>query len=122
MSGIRSESRQNARVIRKGRVRKKVIGTDTQPRLCVFRSLKYTYAQLVSDESGSTLVALSTRQLAAEGKSAKCKDSAKLLGTKIAELMKAKSISKCVFDRSGYIFHGRIAAICDGLREGGIQV
>lgn len=112
---------REGRAIRQKRVRKQILGTDEKPRLCVFRSLRYTYAQLISDESGNVLAAASTRSLVAEGKSTGCKESAALLGKRIAELAKEKQIERVVFDRNGYVYHGRVAAVADGAREGGLK-
>lgn len=114
-------SREDARIKRKQRVRKRVRGTDEKPRLCVYRSLKYTYAQLISDESGKVLGSASTRQVKGEEKSARCVESAKALGIKIAEIAKEKNISRVVFDRNGYLYHGRVAAVADGAREAGLE-
>ena len=112
-------SRGEARLIRKKRVRKQIKGTDTTPRLCVYRSLKFTYAQLISDESGTVLLSASTQ--GASEKSAKSVSSAQELGKKLAELAKAKQISSVVFDRNGYIYHGRVKAVADGAREAGLN-
>ena len=111
----------NKRLARKSRIRKKISGTSERPRLCIFKSLKYTYAQIISDEEGKVIVSASTKNNAAEGKSASCKESAKALGVKIAELAKSKNVSKVVFDRSGYIFHGRVSSLAEGAREGGLE-
>ena len=118
----KQNSRLESREARRLRVRKKVQGTDVKPRLCVFRSLRYTYAQLISDESGSVLATASTRDIEpAEGKSKGSVDSAKLVGVRIAELAKEKSIEQVVFDRNGYLYHGRVAAVAAGAREGGLK-
>ena len=114
-------TRKESRELKQRRVRKKVLGTDAQPRLCVFRSLQFTYAQLISDQSGKVMASASTREVTAEGKSRKCVDSAKLLGAKMAELAKAASVEQVVFDRNGYIFHGRVKAVADGAREAGLK-
>ena len=113
------KSREVARGRRRKRVRDRVQGTNEKPRLCVFRSNLYTYAQLISDESGQVIAAASTK--GAEGKSLRTVDCAKSLGMKIAELAKGKNIEKVVFDRNGYIYHGRIAAVAQGARDGGLQ-
>jgi len=114
----KAHTRDAARLRRKTRVRRTVVGTDTKPRLCVFRSNKFTYAQLVSDDNGHVIAAASTKEGSA--KSLRSVESAKALGLKIAELAKAKSIESVVFDRNGYIFHGRVAAVAEGAREGGL--
>jgi large subunit ribosomal protein L18 len=104
------------------RIRKKVLGTAERPRLNVYRSLNHIYVQVIDDLKGVTLVSAST----AEGKkepSAKGGNvaSAKTVGKTIAERAKAKGISKVVFDRGGYIYHGRVKAIADAAREAGLQ-
>ncbi len=112
-------SREGARLIRKQRVRKQIRGTDATPRLCVYRSLKFTYAQLISDESGKVLLSASTR--GSSEKSAKSVSSATELGKTVAALAKEKQITSIVFDRNGYLFHGRVKAVADGAREAGLQ-
>ncbi len=105
------------------RVRKKIQGTVERPRLCVFRSSKHIYAQLVDDERGATVAAVSTlsplylEKTAAKGK----KDAAKSVGVLIAELAKAKGVEQVIFDRNQYRYHGRIKAVAEGAREGGLK-
>ena len=104
------------------RIRKKVMGTSERPRLNVYRSLNHIYVQLIDDHKGQTLVSAST----AQGKKGERRTggnvaSAKEVGKKIAELAKAKGIGKVVFDRGGYIYHGRVKALADAAREGGLQ-
>jgi len=113
------KNREVARARRRKRVRDRVVGTNDKPRLCVFRSNLYTYAQLISDEDGRVLVAASTK--GGDGKSLRNVESAKSLGMKVAELAKAKNIETVVFDRNGYVYHGRIAAVAQGARDGGLQ-
>jgi large subunit ribosomal protein L18 len=120
-------SRQNPRVAarlkRKMRVRKKINGSSERPRLCVFRSSKHIYAQIIDDTKGATLVAASTlapeyKQMeAAKGKIG----NAQRVGALLAQKAKAKGISKVVFDRNGYIYHGRIRALADAAREAGLD-
>jgi len=120
-------SRQNPRVAarlkRKMRVRKKINGSSERPRLCVFRSSKHIYAQIIDDTKGATLVAASTlapeyKQMeAAKGKIG----NATRVGALLAQRAKAKGISKVVFDRNGYIYHGRIRALADAAREAGLD-
>ncbi|MCC6221096.1 MAG: 50S ribosomal protein L18 [Deltaproteobacteria bacterium] len=100
---------------------KKIRGSDARPRLCVFRSLRYTYAQLISDESAKVIVSASTKSMADTVSKRSSVDGAKELGQKIAELAKAKEISRIVFDRNGYVYHGRVAAVAQGAREGGLD-
>ncbi len=104
------------------RIRKKVMGTSERPRLNIYRSLNNIYAQVIDDLKGETIVAATT----AVGKKGERVTggnvaSAKNIGKKIAELAKAKGITKVVFDRGGYIYHGRIKALADAAREAGLQ-
>ena len=120
-------SKQNPRVAarlkRKMRVRKKINGSSERPRLCVFRSSKHIYAQIIDDIKGATLVAASTlapeyKQMeAAKGKIG----NAQRVGALLAQRAKAQGISKVVFDRNGYIYHGRIRALADAAREAGLD-
>ena len=119
--GFKRESKEVSRVTRKARVRKRIKGTDERPRLSVFRSLKYTYAQLISDESGAVIVSVSSKSVRADGKSSRSVETSNEVGKKIAELAKAKSITDVVFDRNGYIYHGRVAAVAAGAREAGLN-
>jgi large subunit ribosomal protein L18 len=102
------------------RIRKKLHGTAERPRLNVYRSLSHIYVQVIDDLSGKTLVSASTAE--AEGKkSGGNVAAAKQIGKAIAERAKAKGITKVVFDRGGYIYHGRVKALADAAREGGLQ-
>ena len=113
-----SEQRRTARTRRRARVRASVQGTDRRPRLSVFRSNKYIYLQVISDESGRTLAAVSTLG-SPKGLSL---ESAKALGAEIARKCKDLSIESLVFDRSGYRYHGRVKTIAESVREAGIGV
>ncbi|MGZ3721323.1 MAG: 50S ribosomal protein L18 [Bdellovibrionales bacterium] len=106
------------RLKNRARIRKKVDGAAERPRLTVFRSGRHIYAQIVDDAAGKTLVAYST--LEGEVKT-KNRDSAKKVGTEIAKRAIAKNIKSVVFDRSGYVFHGRVKAVADGAREAGLS-
>lgn len=106
---------------RKERVRKKIKGTTERPRLNVHRSNKHIYAQIIDDATGKTLVAASTKSKELEGLDAKKVDAAKKVGETIGKLAMEKGIDKVVFDRSGYIYHGRIKALADGAREAGLK-
>ncbi len=108
---------------RKLRIRQKISGTSEQPRLSVFRSSKHIYAQVVDDVSGSTLAHASTlsRDVRGEVAEATKSDAAKKVGQAIAKLLLAKGISKVVFDRNGYLYHGRIRALADAAREAGLK-
>ena len=111
---------------RKMRVRKRIHGTAARPRLSVFRSALHIYAQLIDDDSGTTLAAVSTRSPAFRekaveaGKKAANKDSAGVVGDLIAGMAKAKGIAAVVFDRNRYRYHGRVKAVADGARAGGL--
>lgn len=108
---------------RQQRVRKRLIGTDARPRVCVFRSGKHIYAQVISDDRGQTLAAVSTlsKDLAAAIKDSKGVATAKQVGLALAKACKEKNITRVVFDRNGFLFHGRIKAVADGAREGGLE-
>lgn len=115
-------TKEEARQRRKVRIRKKVSGTSGRPRLVVFRSNLHLYAQIVDDESGTTLVSASTLSLKKSGEAARSnKTGGELVGKEIARLAKEKSISRVVFDRNGYIYHGRVKAVADGAREAGLE-
>ena len=106
------------RLKKKIRIRKVIKGTSERPRLCVFKSGKHIYAQIINDDSQATV--LSASSLSAELKNGS-KESAKIIGKKIAEEAKKKGISNVVFDRNGFLYHGRIQALADGAREGGLN-
>lgn len=107
------------------RIRKKIRGTEARPRLTVFKSDKHTYAQLVCDDSGSTLVSASTLDKdvmsALSGKSKKSVDAAKVVGSMLAKKAKDKKLNSAVFDRNGFLYCGRVQAVADGAREGGLD-
>jgi large subunit ribosomal protein L18 len=111
-----------ARKRRHARVRRKVVGTTERPRLNVYRSLEHIYAQVIDDSTGQTIVSASTvdRDLRTDLASLPKQEQAKAVGVKVAERAKAKGIEQVVFDRGGYIYHGRIKALADGSREGGL--
>lgn len=109
---------------RKIRVRKKVKGTSERPRLSVFRSNKHIYAQVIDDTAGKTLAAVSTKSKAfteAAAKDGKKVGASKTVGKLLARIALEKGVTKVVFDRGGYIYHGRITALAEGAREGGLQ-
>jgi large subunit ribosomal protein L18 len=120
---MRSNQRDFARTQRKERVRKKILGTDTRPRLCIFRSQKHIYAQIISDDQGRTLLSVSTLSGEMAGKTQKRKrvEVAKQVGLAVAKICKEKNITRVVFDRNGFLFHGRVKAVADGAREGGLE-
>jgi large subunit ribosomal protein L18 len=113
--------REVGRKRRKQRVRKRVRGTDARPRVCVFRSNRHIYAQVISDDQGTTLAAAST--LSGDLAAAKKKrlEAAKQVGLTLARICKEKNITQVVFDRNGFLFHGRVKAVADGVREGGLK-
>ena len=108
------------RLIRHKRVRAKISGTAERPRLNVFRSLSNIYAQIIDDTTGNTLVSASTVESGFEGNGGN-KEAAKKVGVMIAERAKAKGITEVVFDRGGYVYHGRVKELAEGAREGGLQ-
>jgi large subunit ribosomal protein L18 len=113
-------SREEARKKRKMRIRKKINGTAERPRLVVFRSSKHIYAQIIDDLAGATLASASTLSL--EGDNIRLTvENAKLVGKRVAEEAIKKSITSVVFDRNGFVYHGRIKAVADGAREGGLN-
>jgi large subunit ribosomal protein L18 len=118
-----SNEKNVARTRRKERVRKKVLGTDARPRVCVFRSNKHTYAQVISDDRGMTLASVSTLvgALAETANKNNRLEAAKQLGLALARVCKEKNITRVVFDRNGFLFHGRVKAVADGAREGGLE-
>jgi len=118
-----NNSRSIARVRRHIRVRKNLTGTTERPRLNVYRSLSAIYAQVIDDQTGNTLLSASTvdRDLREKMKGLKKSEQAKLVGQTVAERAKNKGIQAVVFDRGGYRYIGRVKALADGAREGGLQ-
>jgi large subunit ribosomal protein L18 len=116
-------SRKIARLARHDRVRKKISGTAERPRLNVFRSVAEIYAQVIDDEAGNTLVSASSvdRELRPQMQGLKKTEQATLVGKVIAERARAKGIEKIVFDRGGFRYIGRVKALADGAREGGLD-
>ena len=112
-----------ARIKRKQRIRKKVFGTSERPRLCVFRSARHIYVQVIDDTHSHTLAAASTVEKAGK-KSAQTggkTDSAYQIGKLIAQRAIEQGVNKVVFDRNGFLYHGRVKALSDGAREGGLE-
>jgi large subunit ribosomal protein L18 len=110
------------RLLRHRRVRARISGTPQRPRLAVFRSLKHIYAQVIDDEAGRTLAAASTVEPALREQLSGTKtDRAKVIGRAIGERAKAKGIEAVVFDRGGFLYHGRVAALADAAREAGLK-
>jgi large subunit ribosomal protein L18 len=117
------KTQQEKRERRKHSIRKKVSGTAERPRLTVFRSSKHIYAQVVNDDAHQTIATASTldEQIIPQLAGLKKSEKAKKIGAAIAERLKAKGIEKVVFDRNGYIYHGRIMALADAAREAGLK-
>jgi large subunit ribosomal protein L18 len=118
-----STSTADARLRRKKRVRKKIRGTPDRPRLCVFRSSKHIYAQVIDDTTGRTLMEAST--LSSElkekiGNKGGNKDAATAVGVAIAERALKRGITQVIFDRNGFLYHGRVKALSQGARDGGL--
>jgi large subunit ribosomal protein L18 len=118
-----TNSKSDSRVRRKSRIRKNVKGTQERPRLSVFRSARHIYAQIIDDTHGSTLVSASSVETSVAGTLAGKKkvERAVQVGKLVAERAKAKGIEKVVFDRNGFLYHGRVKAVSDGAREAGLQ-
>ena len=116
-------TRLKGREIRHRRIRKKISGTNTRPRLAVFRSARHIYVQAIDDNAGSTLAASSTLAIQKSLKKIYTgnKEAAKAVGTDVANKLMEKSISSVVFDRGGFIFHGRVQALAEGAREAGLK-
>ena len=113
-------SKQERRQRIKYRIRKKISGTPERPRLCVFRSNKNIFAQLIDDISGKTLVATSSRVKEISEKKVTKIEQAQLVGKAIAEKAKAAGFESVVFDRNGYLYHGRVKSLAEAAREGGL--
>ena len=105
---------------RHSRIRGKISGTAERPRLCVFRSEKHIYAQVIDDVAGKTLCAASSNEKGFEGLGSN-KDAARKVGKAVAERAVAKGIETVVFDRGGYVYHGRVQELAEGAREGGLK-
>lgn len=118
MTTNREKLKRQKRALRHSRVRKTTVSKTGRPRLAVFRSASHIYAQIIDDKAGKTLVSSSSIELKA--KTAKT-DTATAVGTAVAELAKAKGITKVVFDRGGYRYHGRVKALAEAARAGGLE-
>ncbi len=117
---IKRPNTRAQRMKRHSRVRGKISGTAERPRLSVFRSENHIYAQVIDDVAGNTLVSASTVEKAFEGNGSNC-EAAKKVGAMVAERALQKGIEEVVFDRGGYIYHGRVQALADGAREAGLK-
>lgn len=120
---MKSSRKQLKKARRHKRIRATVIGTAARPRVAVFKSNKFIYAQVIDDAAGKTIVGLSDYK-SKKTKPAKGKktERATSIGTELAEMMKAKGIATAVFDRGGFAYHGRVKALAEGLRAGGIKI
>ena len=117
---VKKPDKNTARLKRHARVRTKISGTAARPRLNVFRSTKHIYAQLIDDVAGVTLASASSMEKGFEGFGGN-KEAAKKVGMAIARKAQEQGISEIVFDRSGYIYHGRVKELAEGAREGGLK-
>lgn len=114
-------NKQDKRVKIKRRVRKNIFGTNECPRLSVFRSNKEIYAQIIDDTKGLTLVSASSREKSIESEGKSKKEISKLVGNLVANKAKEAGIDSVVFDRNGFLYHGRIKSLAEGAREGGLK-
>ncbi len=113
---VNTQSKAESRAVRHKRLRSKVVGTTVRPRLAVFRSNRFVYAQIINDETGTTLAAVDSRTQ----KSGTALERAVIVGTEIAAKAKAADVTSVVFDRGGFRYQGIIAALADGARQGGL--
>lgn len=121
---MQSKSQQkDGRLRRKRRIRKNITGSQARPRLSVYRSNRHIYVQLIDDVAGATLVSASTQdaELREAVQGLEKSEAAKKVGQTVAERAKQKGINQVVFDRNGYLYHGRVAAVAEGAREGGLD-
>lgn len=120
---LRKSVKESTRFRRKRRIRKKIFGTAERPRLTVYRSNEHIYAQVINDVEGHTLVSASTidKTLRDELSSLKKAEAAHVVGKSVAVRAKEKGCQHVVFDRNGYLYHGRVAAVANGAREGGLE-
>ena len=117
MTVLKVKRRQRIR----NRIRKIVSGTETNPRLSIFRSYKEIYAQLIDDVNGNTIVSSSSAEKEISKTKGNKTETASLVGKKLAEKAVSKGIKQVSFDRSGYLYHGRVKSLADGAREGGLK-
>ncbi|HEX2184972.1 MAG TPA: 50S ribosomal protein L18 [Chloroflexota bacterium] len=118
---VSAKEKQEARRRRHRRVRKLVRGTAERPRLAVYRSNRHLTAQVIDDVAGRTLAAASTVEADLRSGPTGNKDAAATVGRRVAERARAAGVTRVVFDRGGFLYHGRVAAVADGAREGGLQ-
>ena len=116
-----AQKRREGRLVRHARVRKKIHGTAERPRLAVYRSNKHLVLQVIDDDAGRTIVSASSTETSQKGLGGSNVDAATRLGTLLAERAKSAGIDKVVFDRGGFLYHGRIAAVATAAREAGLE-
>lgn len=116
---VKTKARNTLRKKRHLRIRKRLVGTPSKPRISVFRSNKHIYAQIIDDVNGVTLASASTKDL--DVTNGGNKDAAKAVGTLLGERAKEAKITLCVFDRSGYLYHGRVKELAEAAREAGLE-
>jgi len=117
----RTSDKVTSRGKRKARIRSRVFGTSERPRLAVYKSNANFYAQLINDEAKQTIASVSTNSKGLKGQLKNTVDGVKSLGSEIGKLAKEKQVSSVVFDRSGYIYHGKVKAFAEAARESGLQ-
>jgi large subunit ribosomal protein L18 len=122
--GMFTNQRSRARKLRQARVRKQLRGTSARPRLCIFRSEKHIYVQVISDETGETLLTSSTLNPEVRGRVQKTTNiaAAKIVGEVVGKACVDKGITTAVFDRNGFLYHGRVRAVAEGAREAGLKI
>jgi large subunit ribosomal protein L18 len=118
---VHESDKRRAREKRHARVRSRVEGGPARPRLCVFRSLKYIYVQAIDDARGVTLASASSLELRAQKAGCGNVEAARKVGSLIAERLKEKGLEQVVFDRGGYLYHGRVKAVADAARAAGLK-
>ncbi|QDG54919.1 50S ribosomal protein L18 [Persicimonas caeni] len=120
---LKKRELKSKRQRRKRSIRKKILGTPNRPRLSVYRSNKHIYAQVIDDINGHTVASASTvdKEMRDDVADLEKEEQARQIGKRLAERVKEKGIEKVVFDRNGFIYHGRVAAVADGAREGGLE-
>ncbi len=114
-------AKENARIKIKYRIRKKISGTANKPRLSVFRSNRDIYAQLINDDDGTTIAAASSKEKDILAQKLPKSEKSKLVGMSIARKAKELGVGTVIFDRNGYLYHGRVKAVAEGAREGGLE-
>jgi len=117
----RQKAKAQRRSRRQTRVRKSVVGTPVRPRICVYRSLHHIYAQVIDDMAGKTIASASTMEKEVVGKAGGNRSAAEAVGKALASRALAAGVDTVVFDRNGFVYHGRVKALADGARAGGLK-